>query len=400
MSSKRSLFKRKSFYLVIVLIVILFILAQFSFATNNVSDSVDIKKISKYPDGTTIYAGDEIIDNSKVNKFPIVTNLGFLVSQIKEKDFIGSLFSISTGAVPAPAKEFVLGNVTEEGLAANFDGPGYIEFKNNKIFVHAPGDFVWGYTDPYIQAIRTEDGIDLINLRTNETVKHIAGSDISNDTIDEDYVSSGDAIKEWYDKYSVVGSKYNLQYCVAGINDGRKYIEPEKLKEEFPTQYKYSKKYPGGSPVLLYKCKCKEVVVASSYTYLGDHSEYGNDNREYNAKEFVKGWNGTIIPANATGCGRDGIGFTAVKDEEAEGGSATHGVCPSARALRNAVMALGIPLPVGMDSGEDAVLFGYSPTTGIKITNTYDYPIKLIMWTEGSGTGMAIYCNVVALVPQ
>lgn len=398
--SSRSLFKRKSFYIFIALIVILLVLAQFSFAETNVSNSVDIKKISKYSNGTTVFAGDEIIDNSKVDKFPIVSNLGFLVAQIQQKDFLGSMFSISTGSVPVPAKEFILGNVTEEGLVSDFDGPGYIEFKNNKIFVHAPQDFVWGYTDPYIQAVRTDDGIDLINLRTNKTLEHIAGSDISNDTIDKDYVASGDSVKEWYDQYSVVGSKYNLQYCVAGFNDGRKYMEPELLIDKFPEAYKYSKKYPGGSPVLVYKCNCKEVVVANTYTYLGDHSEYGNDNREYNAKQFVAGWNGTIIPANATACGKDGIGFTSVKDAEAEGGSASHGVCPSARALRNAVMALGIPLPVGMDSGEDAVLFGYSPTTGIKITNTYDYPIKIIMSTEGSGTGMAIYCKVIAFIPQ
>ena len=57
-------------------------------------------------------------------------------------------------------------------------------------------------------------------------------------------------------------------------------------------------------------------------------------------------------------------------------------------------MALGIPLPVGMDSGQDAVLFGYSPSTGIKVTNTLDYPIKIVMWTEGSGTDMVIYSKI------
>ena len=41
-------------------------------------------------------------------------------------------------------------------------------------------------------------------------------------------------------------------------------------------------------------------------------------------------------------------------------------------------MELGFSLHVGMDSGEDAVLFGYHLSSGIRIENTINYHIKII----------------------
>ena len=140
--------------------------------------------------------------------------------------------------------------------------------------------------------------------------------------------------------------------------------------------------------------------MASTYTYLDSHPQYNDRNREFNAKQFVKAWNGTIIPSNAYGCGREGVGFSSVPESDAESGMATHGVCPPARSLRNAVLSLGFSLPIGMDSGRDAVLYGFSPSTGIKINNTLKYPIKINMWTEGSGAGMRIYTNVYEMIPN
>ena len=390
--SSRSLWKRKSFLFFIALIAILIVLAPFSLANTDVSH-MDIKQISKYDNGSTVFAGDELIDNTKVNKYPLAINLNYLGSQILSGDLIGGVFSIMTGTVPVPASELVSGNVSDNGLVADFSGPGYIEFKNNTIFVHSPKNMVWGYNDPYTQAEKTAEGIDIINVRTNQTIEHIDGDNINNDTIKEEYLVSGDTIKYWYD-HARQGARYTLEYSVAGINDGRSYIPPAQLRENFNDAYEYSVHYPAGAPIVIYNANPVSKVVSSSYTYLGDHSEYGNDNREHNSKQFCIAWNNTIIPANSTSCGKDGVGFTAVHDAEAEGGSATHGVCPAARAMRNSLMALGIPLPVGMDSGQDAVLFGYSPSTGIKVTNTLDYPIKIVMWTEGSGTDMVIYSKI------
>ncbi len=394
--------RRKSLKIVIGLIAILLVLAPFSLAHTDVSKR-DIAEISKNPNGTTVFAGDELIDNNKVNKYPVAININYLISQFLTGDIIGGIFSITTGAVPVPATELVEGNVTRDGFVGNINGPGFIEFKNNKIIVHQPNSTVWGHNEPYTRAIKTAEGIDIVNIKTNQTINHIAGDDINNDTISKDYLVSGETLKTWYDQADQ-GDEYNLEFCLSSFNDGRSYVSPDVLKEHFPSAHNYSLQYPGGTPVIIYKDPSfKEHVVSSSYTYLGDHSEYGsgaNANREINARQFCAGWNGTVIPPNSSSTGKEGISFTFIKDSEASGGWASHGVCPPARTLRNAIMELGMPSPTGMTTGENAVLYGFNPTTGIVVTNTLDYPVQVIMWTEGSGTGMACYCKIIEYKPE
>ena len=46
------------------------------------------------------------------------------------------------------------------------------------------------------------------------------------------------------------------------------------------------------------------------------------------------------------------------------------------------------------------MLYYTSPSTGIKIHNTLDYPIKIKMWTVGSGTGMEIHTEIYELIPK
>ena len=53
-----------------------------------------------------------------------------------------------------------------------------------------------------------------------------------------------------------------------------------------------------------------------------------------------------------------------------------------------------------MNGDENAVLYGYNPASGITVSNTHDYPVKINMWTEGSGTGMGIYCQIVRYIPN
>ncbi len=358
----------------------------------------NLMEVSKYDNGSTVFAGDNLIDKDKINRHPIVSNINYFTDQVANGDIADAFLSLATGTVPTPVSELVTANVSKSGEIEGFDGPGYVLIENNTINVVPPGEFVWGYNSPYTQAVIVEGGIDIINNRTNQTIKHIKAEDISNDTIPGDMVSE-ESLKYWYNAYSQ-GSKYNLEFCIAGINDNRTYISPDILKEHFPEAYNYSIKYPNGSPVIVYEGNVTETTASSTYTYLGSHPQYNDANREYNARQFVKAWNGTIIPANTSGCGRDGVSFSSVPESDADSGMATHGVCPPARALRNAVMALGFSLPVGMDSGEDAVLYGYSPSTGIKIYNTLDYPIKIEMWTEGSGTGMEINAKIVELIPS
>ena len=52
-----------------------------------------------------------------------------------------------------------------------------------------------------------------------------------------------------------------------------------------------------------------------------------------------------------------------------------------------------------MVTGENAVLFGYNPSEDIKVANNLDVPVKIVMWTEGEGTGMAICGKIVKLNP-
>ena len=395
--SKRNLTNRNSFKIVIALFVIIIVLMPVSMAMGSTQNHQNMAEVSKFENGSTIFAGDNIIDKNKINKYPIISNVDDLSSQILSGQLTDAFFSISTGVVPTASSKIVSGNITDNGEVQGFKGPAYIDIENDKINVVKPGNFVYGFNTPYTQAVIVEGGLDIINNKTNQTIKHINAEDITNDTVPG--IVSEDTIKYWYNAYPQ-GAKYNLEFCVDGINDGRSYLTPEQLEEKFPEAYNYSKNYPGGSPVMLYKENVNETVISSTYTYLGSHPQYNDANREYNARQFVTAWNGTVIPAHSSACGREGVYFSAVKEANAESGTASHGVCPPARALRNAVMALGFSLPVGMDSGEDAVLFGYHPSTGIRIENTLDYPIQILMWTEGSGTGMEIDAEVVEYIPK
>ncbi|MBR5503159.1 MAG: hypothetical protein IKV87_01740 [Methanobrevibacter sp.] len=394
----QKLFKRNSFKVIIALFVIIIVLMPISMAMNSTENHQNMAEISKYDNGSTVFAGDNIIDKNKINKYPIISNVDGLVSQIAGGELVDSFFSVATGVVPTPASDLVTGNITKTGEVQGIKGPAYIDIEQDQINIIEAGDFVYGFNTPYTQLEIVEGGIDVINNKTNQTISHINTNDINNNTIPGDMIGE-ETIKYWYNNYPQ-GSRYNVEFCVDGINDNRSYISPTELKEKFPEAYNYSIKYPGGSPVILYNDTVNRTVVSSTYTYLGSHPQYNDANREYNARQFVTAWNGTIIPANTSACGREGIGFSSVKEAQAESGMATHGVCPPARALRNAVLALGFSLPVGMDYGEDAVLFGYSPSTGIRVTNTLDYPIQIIMWTEGSGTGMEIDAEIVELIPQ
>ena len=56
-------------------------------------------------------------------------------------------------------------------------------------------------------------------------------------------------------------------------------------------------------------------------------------------------------------------------------------------------------MPTGLTGDENAVLFGYNPARDIKVTNNHDFPVKIIMWTEGSGTGMTIHSKIIRYLP-
>jgi hypothetical protein len=47
--------------------------------------------------------------------------------------------------------------------------------------------------------------------------------------------------------------------------------------------------------------------------------------------------------------------------------------------------------------GELSVPYGVSPTEGIKVYNSQKYPIKILMWAEGSDSSTVIYTRIVKL---
>ena len=142
------------------MLVIIIILIPVTQSNNNSVSYDDISKISKFDNGSTVYAGDQVIDKNNVNKYPTVSNLGYLFGQIGSGDLITSFFSVATGAVPIPATDIVVGNVTDGGVVEDFEGPGHIEITNNTIKVIAPDDLIYGYLTPYYQAVKTSTGVE------------------------------------------------------------------------------------------------------------------------------------------------------------------------------------------------------------------------------------------------
>jgi hypothetical protein len=62
-------------------------------------------------------------------------------------------------------------------------------------------------------------------------------------------------------------------------------------------------------------------------------------------------------------------------------------------------MKIGFPLPRGMSGGFYSVAIESHPTTGIFVNNTSDFPVQIIMWTQGSGASMRIYTQVIQFLP-
>ncbi len=270
-----------------------------------------------------------------------------------------------------------------------------VSVNGSKLVVNPPETFVWGYKTPYTVAVKTDKGIDI--KTENKTVKTVAAADISNDTVPTMYVSAKD-LKEWYNS-SDVGDSIGLDFSLSKFNDGRNSVSPSKILSYFGNDTaKYMSEYPSGAPVMVYNSGTNQKVIGSGSSVLEAYAQYNNALREENARTFVKAWNNTIVPPHTSASGKEDVTFTGVYDPE-EGGYPSHGACPPGRALRSAVMAAGCPLPSGMTSGYFSVSIDADPATGIKVYNPTDYPLKIVMWTSGSGTGMMMYSQAIQYTP-
>ena len=390
--------RRTSLLIFLALLFACILLFAFSFVSSTPYTGQSVADTYNISVGQSIFNGQSIVGINKTIEVPLISNLGFLTHQIMAFDLQGLFMSLSTGTVPFDFTTVSGEGIDSYGNAKGIDGPGYITFEGDKLAVKGPDNYVWGYSEPYKLLCKTETGVDVIE--GDKVIQSVPTDQIKNLNFSNEYYDNN-TIVSWYNYDADVGSTFTLEKGMTGFSDGRSDISSADVPKIFGQDVvDYAAEYPTGSPILLYSGNYSQENGEVYGTSLGSHPEYGDSIREVNARQFVEAWNGTIIPPNSTSSGKDYVYFESANDASAPGGSAAHGVCPSARALRAAVLAEGFGLPVGMDNTEDAVLFGYNPASDITVTNNHDYPVKISMWTEGSGTGMGIYAQITRYIPS
>ena len=387
-----------SIKIVLILFFICVLSFAFSFVNSTPYTGQTVADAYDLPIGQSIFNGDSILGQRDPITVPLISNLGFLSHQLFSFDLQGLLISITTGAVPFDFTTVSSQGIDSYGNAVGIEGPGYLTFEGDKIAVKGPSTYVWGYSAPYKIITKTESGVDVVENGT--VIQSIPVDEIKNQNWGNDYYNITDIV-DWYNSGSAEGDNFTLEKGIVSFSDERSDISSGNVSIIFGDDVaKYVAAYPEGTPIVLYMGNTTQTDGEQYYTSLDSHPEYGDAIREYNARQFVEAWNGTIIPPNSEGNGQDYVDFDSASDSKAPGGSAAHGVCPPARALRGAVLAEGFDMPVGMTSDENAVLYGYNPARDIKVTNNHDYPVMIEMWTEGEGTSMLIYAKIVRFVPN
>lgn len=390
--------RNQSQIILLSLFFICVLLFAFSFLGTNQLSADEVLSDSGIAIGDTVTPGHSILKDNKTLLVPILGNIGFLKHQILSLDIEGIIKSLSTGVIDYDYSYIFSSGVNGYGIST-INLPGFIQSDGNgQLCVKDVTDCVWGKNVKSDYLVKTSSGVDFYvgnKLKESIPTDKIRSYDFSS------YGKNSSDVASFYnDASNKEGAIYNLAYGVGSISDGRNDITAEQFHYLFGDEaFNNANSYPLGNSVIIYLPNHTEVKGASASTSLGDHSEYGNDLRESNAKTFCDAWNNTIIPPHGTSSGKVGYTFGVAKDSSSPGGAAAHGVCPSARVLRNAVMDEGFSLPSGMLSDENAVQYGVHPSEGIFVKNPLDVPVKLILWTDGSGTGMQIHCQVVKLQP-
>jgi hypothetical protein len=384
-----------------VIFIALLALCIFFAVFNSASGSYTAESVAKdynLPIGQSMFENQSIVGTTEPVEVPLITNFGFLAHELQAFDLQGLLMALSTGAVPFDFTTVSGEGIDSYGNVVDVVGPGFLTYAGDKLVVKSPDNYVWAYSSPYKWLEKTESGVDV--YENGKKIKSVPTNEIKNLDYHNDYYNAS-TIASWYNYDAQVGSTFTLEKGMSGLSDGRNNISSADVPKIFGQDtVDYASEYPTGSPILLYAGNYTEQAGEAYGTDLGSHPEYGDSIREINARQFVDAWNGTIIPPNSTASGKDYVYFESASDASAPGGSAAHGVCPSARALRGAVTAEGFDLPVGMSWDEDAVLFGYNPAQDITVYNNHNYPVKINMWTEGEGTGMGIYAQIVRYIPN
>ncbi|MEM4525501.1 MAG: hypothetical protein QXH54_03965 [Methanothermobacter sp.] len=378
---------------ILILILIVVVMTPIDYHLQNNIPPQDPEEINSLPVGSTVVTGMQVADPAKIRKEPLVTRPDYLIKNMQDGDIGAVIYGLLTGTIMKPIKEITEG-VEVGGRASQFEGPGMLTIKENKLVVQPPANFIWAYKTPYTYAVKTKDGIAII--QKNRTIKTVSPNEIGN--IHSDYINTTE-LKKWYNE-SKVGDSIAIDFSLSNFNDGRLEVPPDKITKYFGEKTKkYMEEYPPGTPIMAYMHHYKVEEIATATSQLESFPEYDDISREYNAREFVKAWNGTIVPPGTSSSGKDTVQFTSSRDPKAPGGYASHGTCPPARALRNAVAQAGLPTPTGITWGYFALVYGFDPATDVKVYNDGKYPIMIIMWTEGSGPSMLIHAKILRLIP-
>lgn len=386
--------KTKPYLLIIVLLICTIcsglMCSLYANSTDFTSQQLSIKN------GSTVVNGDEIVNVATIQKIPLTANPSNIIRPLTKFDVLTLLTAVTTGTVP---KDVIDDDtyVTSDGkVSDNLEGPGIITCnENGKISVVQTNQMVWGHKLPYTYAVKEGDSIKLV--QNNTTIKTLTSSEINNDTVPTDYVSAKE-LQNWF-KTAKDGSEISVDYYLGNFSDNRSgvYGKENIIKDFGEDSYGYMRNYTSGAPVLVYEHNATKTNVSSAVSVVKDLAGYPTEIRAANAKEFARGWNNTIVPPHSSAHGKENVTFTAIEESEAASGSATHGVCPPGRSLRDALLALGNPLPVGMSGAEESILYDYRPTVDVLVTNNGDYPIKIVMWTEGEGGATTIYTTIYEL---
>lgn len=357
------------------------------------------EEIAILPIGETVTNGTAVVDSNKVRKVPIVYHPEYLV-EYAEKLQIWELYSsLVSGATPIPIKNITGGGISDTGKAEGIKGPGMLAIQDGKLTVTNP-TFVWGYKEPYTVAVKTKSGVDI--KQGNTTIKSVAVSDFSNETIPHEYMSLTD-FKNWYNSVNV-GNSTALDYSLSNFNDGRNPLNPDEIAAFFGEGvFEEMKTRPIKAPITVYDDSDNQVVISSASTSMSYYSDLDNVARAHNANQFINGWNNTIIPPHSVAYGSSDVNYYGVYDPDPEAKTkwASHGVCPPGRVLRAAVLGAGFPAPIGTTGDyTNAIAQGADLVTGIIVNNTGDYPVKVVMWSDGGadGAGMSvIYAQIIEL---
>lgn len=393
----KKFYQKSAFKLFVAIIVLAIVLFPAGIFLEKYYPPQKAEEIASMSIGDTVLEGMDVVDDNKIRKVPFISQPTYIIEYAKDSKFLDILETLLTGVIRTPISQMTSSSVSRFGMAQGFEGPGILMVTEDKLEVQSPGTFVWGFKMPHTYAVKTSKGLDI--MENNKTIKTVAYDNINNDTVFHQYVSVKE-LKEWYNS-SDNNDKIAINFGIDNFTDGRNYVSPDKIKTLFgDSAVDYMENYPEGSPVMVYMNGYTAVDGSSVVSYLGSYPQYDDSKRAYNARSFSAAWNGTIIPPQTVSSGKETVDFTSSRDPKAPGGYASHGSCPPARALRAISAGAGFPLPRGMTWEHDAVLFGFNPATGIKVYNTGENPVQIIMWTAGNGGNTRIYAKLIELVPN